>query len=109
MARPPLQKVGLVDAAPGDWDPGPHRQPFRIVGPVVNQGFAVTEPTNGTRYRLEGLERRMDAVEGQNIAVLADRVNRLNALVGWMIAAFVTFILSTLGGLIVFLLAWGSS
>lgn len=67
------------------------------------------ESGNGTvQYRLQEIERRLKALEAANILVLADRVARLSTLVGWMIGLFATFILTTLGGIIVYLVSRSS-
>lgn len=53
----------------------------------------------------ERLDRRVGALEAMNIAVLADRLDRLSKQVAWMIGAFITLILTTLGGIIVYLVS----
>lgn len=50
-------------------------------------------------------ERRIADLEAMKIAVLADRLDRLSKQVAWMIGAFITLILTTLGGIIVYLVS----
>lgn len=56
----------------------------------------------GATTRLEGRVRDLEAMR---IAVLADRLDRLTRQVSWMIGAFITLILTTLGGIIVYLIS----
>lgn len=48
-------------------------------------------------------DRRLDALEGMNIALLADRLKRVERLLAWLLAAIGTLIFSVLGGIIIFL------
>jgi hypothetical protein len=63
---------------------------------------------NNIQWRVDNLERRLSKLEDANILVLADRVAQLKTLVAWMLGTFVTFILTILGGLIIFLATNGA-
>jgi hypothetical protein len=64
-------------------------------------------PDNGQRWKIDNLDKRVTKIEDTNILVLADRVLRLTGLVTWMIATMATFILTILGGVIIFLVTKG--
>jgi hypothetical protein len=58
---------------------------------------------NGLIWQVTNHEKRITSLEATNVAVLADRLNRLSGQVTWMIASFAGLILTILGGIIVFL------
>jgi hypothetical protein len=66
------------------------------------------EGRNGLRWQVRNHEERLKALELANISVLADRLNRLAGQVSWMIGTLVAFILTILGGIIVFLVTQGT-
>jgi hypothetical protein len=74
----------------------------------MNDVKAHNNPTNEPSWKLDNLERRLSKLEDANILVLADRVAQLKTLVAWMLGTFVTFILTILGGLIIFLATNGT-
>lgn len=76
-----------------------------LCGPQRREQWAVSE--NGLRWQVANHEDRLKALEGANILVLVDRVERLSAQVTWMIVAFGGMILTTLGGIIVYLVTQG--
>lgn len=69
----------------------------------------MSEPENGLRWQVRNHEHRIVKLEDANILVLADRVNRLSAQVTYLIVAFVGLILSTLGGIVVYLVTQGAA
>lgn len=64
-------------------------------------------PGNGTRWRLNDHDRRIEKLENANVSVLAERVRILDDEVRSLKRAFYTFVLGTLTAVIIFALTVG--